>query len=163
MAKQSRPKTYHRWTTEESEKLLAEASKMRELFAQVGKPGADANMTASVLWSQVPGKIGVLVTPEACSMQYRVLTSDEEWAKKRRKEQGIKDQTEETGDLVAEAETNEIQTLGEKVDVLAAKLDEQTMLLRELVNIWASPTTAQQKSDAVKHAAGNSARHSKVA
>lgn len=81
--KQAVSKTFHRWTAEDDRRLLDEVRKNKAALDTVGQPGG---ITRDLFWGQIPGRIGVLVTPMACAMRYRTLTSDTQWAKDRRKE-----------------------------------------------------------------------------
>lgn len=145
-------KTYHRWTPEESQKLLEAVSEFKPMLEQAGQPGATP---ASVIWSQIPGKIGVLVTPEAAAMQYRVLTSDARWARERRKAFDEVEAT--TGDLVAQAEAVELATVAEKLDHNTALLGEMRDILRALLLVWKGEEGSSTSTAVLKK--GNHGQH----
>jgi hypothetical protein len=92
-------KTFHRWTKDEDERLLKAVEDDSAAYASIGQPGGVAR---DLFWGQIPGRIGVLATPLACQMRHRTLTSDTEWARKRRKDGPKRKEKDSVGDLVKE-------------------------------------------------------------
>lgn len=63
-------KTHHRWTSEEDTKLSSLMQEMDGLFKTIGAPGG---IKRPIFWAQIPGRLGVPVTPDACAMRWRTL------------------------------------------------------------------------------------------
>lgn len=64
-------KSFHRWTQEEDRKLLSVLADLDSTFRTVGTPGG---ISGELFWSQIPGRVGIMVTSMACRMRYRTLT-----------------------------------------------------------------------------------------
>lgn len=70
MAAQAQTRYIHRWTPEEKKQLLEIVENLQPTFAQAKADGRPE----TAVWSLVPGKLGILVSPHACqSMHENIL------------------------------------------------------------------------------------------
>lgn len=124
-------RTYHRWTPEEDEALLTVCDQLRPQLESIGTPGG---MTRELFWSSIPGRINLFVTPTACQMRYRTLTSDSAWAKRRRGDDtDAAVAADTTVDLLAAAEAEGIASIRQELSELRG-------VMVQLLEVWTGGT-----------------------
>lgn len=117
-------KTFHRWTVEEDKRLIEEIQKNQPAFETIGKPDG---ISEKVFWAQIPGRIGVLTTPTGCAMRYRTLTSETEWARKRRGDRAPAQETPSADPILA----------------LSMELTEIKKTLNALLAVWTGAPSSE--------------------